>query len=163
MKEVELSSENVEPPPWMPDLERVTHHVYAELDREAWQVSVLLCNEERITELNETYRKASGPTDVLTFSHHHDQDASPAQSSPGTAARPISGDIAVALPVVEANATAYGVNTQEEFLRVFVHALLHLAGFTHDGMDLSSPKAADHPMLGLQERLVSELHKEHAS
>ncbi|MFW5684408.1 MAG: rRNA maturation RNase YbeY [Spirochaetota bacterium] len=157
MKEVELSSENVEPPQWMPDLAAVAERVYHEIDRQAWEVAVLLCDETRIQELNETYRKASGPTDVLTFSHHEEEP----RTSIGSETTPISGDIAISLPIVEANALAFDVAPTEEFLRVYVHALLHLAGYTHEGVDLTSAQAHDHPMLGLQERLVAALIKEH--
>ncbi|MFP4114331.1 MAG: rRNA maturation RNase YbeY [Spirochaetota bacterium] len=147
MNEVELSSENVEPPSWLPDLRDVTESVAREIGRPEWTVSVLLCDDDRIAELNRTYRKTDGPTDVLSFS--------PEPMDPQS----ISGDIAISLPTVNRNADEYGVSIKEEFLRVFVHALLHLAGYTHHGVDLSTA-AADHPMLGLQERLIATLQKE---
>lgn len=154
MKEVELSSENVEPPDWLPNLSLIAERVYSELRRDAWDVGVLICDESRITELNRTYRSTDGPTDVLTFSHHNDDTI---RNDTGI---PIAGDIAISLATVESNANAFGVPVTEELLRVYVHALLHLAGFTHDGVDLSSDDAADHPMLGLQERLVIGIQKE---
>jgi probable rRNA maturation factor len=149
MREVELSSENVEPPHWLPDLSAVAAEVFQHLDRSGWDVSVLLCDEARIAALNEAFRKSSGPTDVLTFSRDDERSDDS-----------IEGDVAISLPIVERNATEFGVHVQEEFLRVYVHALLHLAGFTHDGVDLSSREAANHPMLGLQEELVARLYKE---
>jgi probable rRNA maturation factor len=150
MRTVELSSENVEPPHWLPDLSGTASEVYGHLRLNAWDVSVLLCDENRIAELNEQYRKTDGPTDVLTFL----QDDFPQDS------HEVAGDIVISLPTVEQNADEYGVSVTEEFLRVYVHALLHLAGYTHDGVDLSSPGAAEHPMLGLQEILVARLYKE---
>lgn len=147
MRDVELSSENVEPPHWLPDLSRIAERVYDELERDAWEIGVMLCDDALITQLNETYRKGAGPTDVLTFARDDDDPA-------------VAGDVAISLPTVVRNASEFGVEVQEEFLRVYVHALLHLAGFTHDGVDLSSSSAADHPMLGLQERLVTSLQKE---
>jgi probable rRNA maturation factor len=150
MNEVDVSSETVEPPPWLPDPSRVARIVYDEIRRKHWSVSVLLCGEPRIRELNRAFRHIDEPTDVLTF-------GSTADTPSGS---PIEGDIAIALPVVEANASTFGVPVQEEFLRVYVHALLHLAGYAHDGYDLASEGAADHPMLGLQERLVVRIEKE---
>ena len=148
MKEVELSNENVEPPQWLPDLPAVAERVYGEIGRTDWEVGVLLCDNERITELNHTYRKVDSPTDVLTFEGESESQ------------RRISGDIAISIPTVTANADEFGVSEREEFLRVYVHALLHLAGYTHDGVDLSCEDAAEHPMLGLQERLVTTLQEE---
>jgi probable rRNA maturation factor len=156
MKNVELSSDNVEPPDWLPDLRGVASQVYGRIGRTAWDVSVLLCDEPRIADLNQSYRKVSGPTDVLTFSQHEEVPGEVGADG----AIPIAGDIVISLPTVAANARDYGVSAREEFLRVYVHALLHLAGYSHDGMDLSSPEAAEHPMLGLQERLVASLGKE---
>lgn len=156
MKNVELSSDNVDPPDWLPDLSDVAAEVYGRIERTAWDVGVLLCTDQRIAELNQTYRKVSGPTDVLTFSQHEEIPEDEGADGP----TPIAGDIVVSLPTVAANARDYGVSAREEFLRVYVHALLHLAGYSHDGVDLSSPDAAEHPMLGLQERLVASLSKE---
>ncbi|MFW5718323.1 MAG: rRNA maturation RNase YbeY [Spirochaetota bacterium] len=156
MKNVELSSDNVEPPDWLPDLRDVASRVYEQIGRTAWDVSVLLCDEPTIAGLNQSYRKVSGPTDVLTFSQHEEG----AGKGDADGAMPIAGDIVISLPTVAANAHDYGVSAREELLRVYVHALLHLAGYSHDGTDLSSPDAAEHPMLGLQERLVASLGKE---
>ncbi len=153
MQTVEISSEDVDPPDWMPDPARITAMVCRELRRDRWAVGLLLCDETRIRELNRTYRQADEPTDVLTF-------AAGEPSAPDDAGAGIEGDVAISIPVVERNATAWAVPVAEEFLRVYVHALLHLAGYTHDGYDLGSVDAADHPMLGLQERLVSLLDKE---
>lgn len=147
MRDVELSSENVEPPHWLPNLARITARVFDEVGRDTWEIAVMVCDDALITQLNETYRKGDGPTDVLTFS----RDDSEAQ---------VAGDVAISLPTVRRNASEFGVDVREEFLRVYVHALLHLAGYTHDGVDLPSSSAVNHPMLGLQERLVTSLQKE---
>ena len=152
MNEVDISSENAEPPPWLPDPARVARIVYDEIDRNHWAVSILLCDEPRIRELNRTFRQIDEPTDVLTFG----SDADAPESASGI----VEGDIAIALPVVEANANTFRVPVREEFLRVYVHALLHLAGYTHEGYDLASEGAVDHPMLGLQERLVRRIEEE---
>ena len=154
MKEVELSSENVEPPDWLPDLSRAADYVYTELGRSAWDVSVLLCDDDRIAELNRTFRDIDAPTDVLTFSANADDEV---LADPSAA---IGGDVAISIPNVTTNAEYFGVPVTEELLRVYVHALLHLAGYTHEGVDLSSETAAAHPMLSLQERLVAGLQKE---
>jgi probable rRNA maturation factor len=151
MNEVDLSSENVEPPPWLPDPALVARIVFDHTRRTCWSVGVLLCDEQRIHELNRSFRQIDEPTDVLTFG---------ADANDPTGASPVEGDIAIALPVIEANAAAWGVSVRQEFLRVYVHALLHLAGYTHDGYDLASEGAADHPMLGLQERLVERIEEE---
>ncbi len=156
MQEVEVSSENVDPPDWVPDPARITVTVCRALQRERWAVSLLLCDDGRIRELNRTYRGIDEPTDVLTFAADEPRGANDTDAV-------LEGDVAVSLPTVERNATVFEVPVAQEFLRVYVHALLHLAGYTHDGYDLSSANVADHPMLGLQERLVKKLDKEFLS
>ena len=148
MQEMDVSSENTEPPDWMPDLAHVARWVCGELGRDSWSLGVLLCDEQRMRGLNSEYRRVDEPTDVLTFVR---DDERPAQGDP------VEGDLAICVPYVAASAASVGVPPREEFLRVFVHGLLHLAGYTHEGVDLSSPGALDDPMLGLQERLVGAI------
>lgn len=153
MKRVEVSADSVEPPDWLPDPRAVVRLVMRELGRASWQIGVLLCDDERMASMNRQYRNIDAPTDVLTF---------PAADS-GTPAEPdapVEGDIAIAPKVVEENANEFGVPVCEEGCRVLIHALLHLCGYTHDGVDLASPQAGTHPMLALQERLVPLTMKE---
>lgn len=98
--------------------------------------------------LNREYRKVEGTTDVLTFSQND------GAALPGLDESVCAGDIAVSIPCVERNALENRVDLVEEFIRVLVHGVLHLAGYDHDGVDMSSPAIGSHPMLSLQERLV---------
>ena len=153
MKRVEVTTDNVEPPDWLPDPRAVVRLVMRELGRANWQIGVLFCDDERMASMNRQYRKIDSPTDVLTFPAF-DSDAPPDPSAA------VEGDIAIAPKVVEENAKEFGVTAREEACRVLIHALLHLCGYTHDGIDLASPGAGTHPMLALQERLVPLTMKE---
>jgi probable rRNA maturation factor len=157
MSSVELSAEGVEPPSWLPDIERITGAVCARAGKNGYDVSILLCSEDRIRELNREYRDIDEPTDVLTFSQSEGDDF------PGQGVVDVSGDVAIAPTIVVKNAQEYGVNASREFLRVLVHALLHLCGLTHDGVKMGETGSEDIPMLLLQEDLVRELAKESVS
>jgi probable rRNA maturation factor len=154
MNSVELSAESVEPPSWLPDLNAVVSRVAAETGYDGWSVSVLLCTNARIQELNRQFRDVDEATDVLSFSQTE------GETCPTAADNLLSGDVVVAPQIVEANAAEYGVDVRQEGLRVLIHALLHLAGHTHDGVSMGDEDAASHPMFRLQENLLLSLEKE---
>lgn len=142
MREVDVTAEELEPPPWLPDFARVAKAVFTELAVDVWDVRVLICGPDRIRELNREFRNTDAATDVLTFDDHGDITG---------------GDIAICCEVVQEHAARYGAPLAEEGLRVYVHALLHLCGYTHDGASLGSTDAARHPMFEIQERIVASL------
>ncbi|MEE8440936.1 MAG: rRNA maturation RNase YbeY [Spirochaetia bacterium] len=154
MKTVDVTSEDVEPPDWLPDLVRVAAFTLQSISIPDYEVSVLLSTDARISELNSTYRGIAGPTDVLSFSQT-EGDEIPTEGTGG-----LRGDVVISLETVQANAERFGVSAAEETVRVTVHGLLHLAGFGHDGVTLSDGIAAEHPMLGKQEQIVDAFIKE---
>ncbi|MCK4513662.1 MAG: rRNA maturation RNase YbeY, partial [Spirochaetaceae bacterium] len=119
-----------------------------------YEVSILLCTDSRIAELNSTYRGIGDATDVLSFSQN-EGDQIPTKGS-----AELRGDVVISLETVQANAKELDVSPAEEVVRVTVHGLLHLAGFEHEGVTLSDSGASEHPMLGLQEEIVDTLIKE---
>lgn len=154
MTTVDVSAEVAEPPDWLPDTRRTATRVLAELGITRAEVSVVLCDDRRMAELNRTYRGRDEPTDVLTFSQG-DGDA-----VPGTESGTVAGDVVISVESVHANASQYGLQPAEEFVRVLTHGILHLAGYTHEGVSLGDAEAAHHPMLGLQEKIVTTIAKE---
>ena len=154
MKTVDVSSDDVEPPDWLPDLTRAAELTLETLSVSDYEVSFLLCSDSRIAELNSTYRGVTGPTDVLSFSQD-EGDPIPAEGTVG-----LRGDVVISLETVEANAMRFSVPAAEEVVRVAVHGVLHLAGYEHNGVTLSGSSASEHPMLGLQEKIIDALIKE---
>jgi probable rRNA maturation factor len=91
------------------------------------EVTVVITTDEAVAELNEQYREAEGPTDVLSF---------PAQdSSPGFVSAPemagYLGDIIIALPFTERQAAALNRPLAAELRLLAVHGVLHLLGYDH--------------------------------
>jgi probable rRNA maturation factor len=104
------------------------------------EVSLLLCGDERIEELNTRYRGKKKPTDVLSF---------PRDDGRGDGL-PVAGDIAISLPALRRNAEKFGVSHDEELKRLLVHGILHLAGMDHG-------RGKGRAMLALQEKLLERL------
>jgi probable rRNA maturation factor len=149
VKQVEISTEQVEPPDWLPDLQQITEMTCRELGLLEYDIRVLLCGDDYIAGLNSQYREQDGPTDILTF-----------VDDPPSVDNGISGDIAISVESVAAAAFENGIEPAAEGCRVYIHGLLHLAGYTHDGVKLGSQAALTNEMLVTQERLVSRLQKE---
>ena len=97
---------------------------------------LVFVDEEEISEMNERFRGMEGPTDVLTFVYD-DED--------------LLGEIIVCPEVVERNAESFGVEPEEEMLRVVIHGALHLSGYDHE---FDESRAEE--MFKKQEKLLRE-------
>jgi len=81
------------------------------------QVSLLLCSDDLIRELNCVYRGKDSPTDVLSFP----------QNDPT-----LLGDVVISLDTAARQARELGCDLQDEVERLLVHGLLHLLGYDHE-------------------------------
>lgn len=86
------------------------------------EISVLLCDDDLITELNRKYRRKNKPTDVLSF----EQGDAAARAG----ARAL-GDVVISLETAERNCGGARAETRREIKMLFCHGLLHLLGYDH--------------------------------
>ena len=91
---------------------------------EDYEVSVLLTNDSRITELNLEYRGIDAPTDVLAFAMREDEDSNLMNPN-------ILGDIVISLETAERQAENETHSLEEEVAFLTVHGVLHLLGYDH--------------------------------
>jgi probable rRNA maturation factor len=154
VNEVEVASAGVEPPPWCSRLVRFACRVLEARGIENWELSILLCDDETIRELNRKYRHLDAVTDVLSFSQREEAGLAPVPSPAGAPpeARRSAGDVVISLETLRDNAATGGVSEEEELKRLVIHGILHLEGLDHAGEDSE--------MLGLQEEILSSLAKE---
>ena len=80
------------------------------------EISYVFASDEYLLRLNRRYLKHDYYTDILTFDY-----------SEGDI---ISGDIFISVDRVRENAGLFNVEVEKEFLRVMVHGLLHLMGYS---------------------------------
>ncbi len=92
-----------------------------------------------IRSLNCQYRSKDRVTDVLSFSFLKEQ------SFPGDN---LVGEIFIEPVTARKQAAAHGVSFKDELEFLFVHSLLHIFGYDHEGA------AAFKEMFGLQERIM---------
>lgn len=103
------------------------------------ELSVLLCDDATIAELNGAFRGKPRPTDVLSFP----------MGEPAAPSGPrLLGDVVISLPTAARQAEERGEPLRVEVCRLLAHGLLHLLGHVHD------TKAALRRMEGETERLV---------
>ena len=100
-----------------------------------FNISVLACNNKRISELNFVFRKLKEPTNVLSWPNK-DRSAKNSGTIPEV---PIFkknfdtelGDLAFAYPYCAREAKAIGCPLSDHITHLTVHGTLHLLGFDH--------------------------------
>ena len=80
------------------------------------RTNLVCCSDFIIRRLNRQYRNIDTATDVLSFPFN-DSD--------------FLGEIYISLRRTEVQARRFGHPFNDEFLRLFVHGMLHLAGYDH--------------------------------
>lgn len=87
------------------------------------ELSLTLCGQETIKDLNSQYRKLNKVTDVLSFPLFEDFVGDDY----------MLGDVVISIPQSIIQAERYEVSNEDEFLRLLIHGVLHLLGYDHVG------------------------------
>lgn len=85
------------------------------------EVVVRVVDADESAELNETYRRKKGPTNVLSFPFE----------MPAGLEVPLLGDIVICAPVVAREALEQGKEGRAHWAHMTVHGVLHLLGYDH--------------------------------
>ncbi|MEL7463600.1 MAG: rRNA maturation RNase YbeY [Pseudomonadota bacterium] len=139
--------------PWYRELAlRAAEQTLVEADRPPLEteISVLLCADERIAELNAGFRGKPAATNVLSWPAHDLAPPSPGETPPPPPDGEL-GDIAMARETVEKEAQALQVSLEAHFAHLFIHGVLHLLGYDHEtGADAEV-------MEGIERRVMADL------
>ena len=92
---------------------------------EGTALSILLCDDDEIREMNRQFLGIDEPTDVLSFPDEAGDFVV------GMAQAPLLGDIAIALPIAMRQAAEVGHSGDAEAAHLLVHGILHLCGYDH--------------------------------
>ncbi len=85
------------------------------------ELTIRIVDREEMIELNETYRKKVGPTNVLSF---------PAEMSSEFEFQ-LLGDVVICAPVVQEEASDMEIDLLAHWAHMVVHGTLHLLGYDH--------------------------------
>ncbi|MBN1290961.1 MAG: rRNA maturation RNase YbeY [Candidatus Latescibacteria bacterium] len=100
------------------------------------EINIVFIGDEQMIELNETYKKRSGTTDVLSFTLSEKGDEK------------LEGEVYISLEKAQKQCSQFLSPFEEEVVRLVTHGVLHLTGRTHD----SEEELKD--MINETERLV---------
>ncbi len=126
------------------NMERVIKEVSKELDVNNGIVSFVFVDNERIKEINKTYRNKDSETDVISFAFM-DEEINPKTDFINY------GEIYISLEKAESQSIEYGHSFDRELCFLTVHGLLHLLGYDH------MEKEDEIIMFGLQDKILNNL------
>jgi probable rRNA maturation factor len=110
-------------------LRRFARHVLAaEGITPGCELSVVLCDEQAISELNCKFLGYAGPTDVLSFP----QDTAPRLPAPPDESPALLGDVVICADIALAQSEKRKVSFEENTLDLLAHGILHLLGYPDD-------------------------------
>ncbi len=122
-------------------------------------VSIRLCGEEEIRELNARFRNTDRPTDVLSFPDINWPSGRTAGQEEKRLRRAwdeeagacFLGDIVISVPRIFSQAQEYGHSAAREAAYLLVHALCHLMGYDHMNEEEKTT------MRALEEKILSSV------
>ena len=106
-------------------------------NRKTETLSLAFVSREEIKKLNKKFRKKNKATDVLSFELKEKNHL---------------GEIIICPDIVKENAKKYGVPIKQEMAKVFVHGILHLLGYDHEGT-----KERARVMEGLEKKYLEKI------
>lgn len=114
-------------------------------------MSITLCDNNHIQELNKTYRKKDMPTDVLSFAIEDDENEEFLKTMKKLSSVREIGDIIISYEKAEEQAKEYNHSLYREMCFLFTHGVLHLLGYDHIN------KTDEDEMFGLQKKILNDL------
>lgn len=132
------------------EVRRRAERMLAAAEQHDAELSVLLCDDGTIWDLNGTYRGKDRPTDVLAF---------PLREGPHVEmAGSMLGDVVISVDTARRQAREQGRTLSEEISFLLAHGILHLLGYDHrdraeerrmnalaDGLRAAARGGAHHP------------------
>jgi probable rRNA maturation factor len=114
-------------------------------------VNILVTSSSELRSLNQRFREADKPTDVLSFA---------APRFEPSKARRIAGDVAISADIARDNARRLGHSVKDEIKILALHGILHLAGFDHenDNGEMARKEIRLRQQLKLESSLIERTH-----
>lgn len=110
------------------------------------ELSVLLCDDAQIQELNEQWRGKDAPTDVLSFPQQ--EALAPGQLAEASEGA-VLGDVVISVETAARQADELGHSLELELAVLLVHGVLHLLGHDHEPpADPAAMRAEEVRLLG---------------
>lgn len=95
-------------------LKRWIKLVASKFGREAGDLNIIFCSDDKLLEINRQFLGHNYYTDIITFDYCKDDT--------------IEGELYISIDTVKANAVEYKQSFSDELHRVIIHGVLHLCG-----------------------------------
>lgn len=125
-------------------LYEVIDYTMKKLDIKDSVFDIIFIDDEKMQNMNKTYRGIDRTTDVLSFALNDNKHINPILNS--------LGDIFISIPKMKSQAIEYGHSEKRELSFLTVHGILHLLGYDH------MKKEDEEVMFGLQKEILDELN-----
>lgn len=114
-------------------IDSVLNHLGLSTD---WDISILACDDPKITELNADFRDKPAPTNVLSWPSN---DLAPIKAGERPAAPQMDrfgenelGDIAISYDTCAREAAQQNITMDDHTTHLLMHGCLHLLGYDHE-------------------------------
>ncbi len=124
MNNFEIFNETKEKIKELDDLKGLIDYALKYLKLDNVEFNVIIIDNERIHEMNKTYRGVDRETDVITFAleDHKDIEFEDVR---------LLGDVYISIDKAKSQAKDYGHSLKREISFLAIHGLLHLLGYDH--------------------------------
>ena len=116
------------------------------------KLSLMLCGDKRMRELNKETRGKDKVTDVLSFPYHEDLRTNKDRIVLEDCL--YLGEMAICQSVTKRQARKFKIRYSDEFTHLFIHGIFHLMGFDHE-----VSKAEEKLMQKMEEKALEEFSK----
>jgi pyridoxine 5-phosphate synthase len=127
-------------------IQRTAEHLLVLTGMADAELSILLVDDNQIGELNRSWRRKIGPTNVLAFSLTEGDNSHMAMN--------LLGDIVISVETAAREAAKEGVSMHSRMQVLLVHGFLHLIGYDHEKSDSETGR-----MHSKEKELFQELTK----
>jgi len=126
-------------------LDDVINHTFEILDIKNANMSLIFIDDNKMKELNKTYRGVDRTTDVLSFALEDNSNIK----------LPIRelGEVYISIPKMIEQAKEFNHSEKRELSFLTCHGLLHLLGYDH-----TKSEEEEKIQFGLQDRVLNELN-----
>lgn len=119
------------------------------------EISLVITGQERIQELNRTYRGKDQPTDVLSFAMAEEK----VEEEPVAFIGPPDGlihlgEVIISYPQAQLQATESQHSLKKEMAALIVHGILHILGYDHEKEEMEPAMKAK------ESQILEDLAKE---
>lgn len=119
-----IRAENA-PRSWVRHVKKQAERMLAAMRLNERELSILLCDDPTIHELNRDYRDKDSPTDVLAFTMLE------GMFGPELESNGVLGDVVISIETATRQAAEQQRSVEDEVAMLLAHGILHLLGLDH--------------------------------